>query len=133
MLVHPECSCTLASLDELGVIMSRMRGKVSGWVLFAMASQTRERAEDGASWSKAEHIPGVRLLRDPQAREAARFGALTSGHTVVYDQTGRLIFSGGITGARGHEGDNPGREILLAALGSGADRSSKYRVYGCPL
>jgi hypothetical protein len=133
MLVHPQCSCTRASLDELQVIMSRMRGSVTGWVLFATPSQTGDRAEVGASWSKAERIPGVRLLRDPQAREATRFGALTSGHTVVYDRTGRLIFSGGITGARGHEGDNPGRELLLAAIESDAKRSSTYRVYGCPL
>jgi glyoxylase-like metal-dependent hydrolase (beta-lactamase superfamily II) len=33
---------------------------------------------------------------------------MTSGHVLVYDRSGKLLFSGGIAGARGQEGDNTG-------------------------
>ena len=32
--------------------------------------------------------------------------AWTSGETMLYDASGRLVFAGGITGSRGHGGDN---------------------------
>jgi len=65
--------------------------------------------------------------------EAKRFGAETSGQTLLYDERGTLAFSGGITGSRGHAGDNAGRASLLALINrSDADRRGSS-VFGCPL
>ncbi len=66
--------------------------------------------------------------------EARRFGAATSGHVMLYDAAGRLHFSGGITPARGHEGDSLGRDAvidLIEAYRSAGRRCSP--VFGCPL
>jgi hypothetical protein len=72
-------------------------------------------------------------VRDDRGVEAERFGTSTSGQTLLYSADGRLLFSGGITGSRGHAGDNEGRDGLVALLtraGSGRTRAS---VFGCPL
>jgi hypothetical protein len=50
----------------------------------------------------------------------------------LYDQSGHLQFSGGITGSRAHQGDNAGRQSLLALL-SGRNARTATNVYGCPL
>jgi hypothetical protein len=66
-------------------------------------------------WRSAAAIPGVSETVD-DGREARLFGAATSGQTMVYDRNGRLLFSGGITAARGHLGDNPGASAITALL-----------------
>jgi hypothetical protein len=44
-----------------------------------------------------------------------------------------LIFSGGITGSRGHAGDNDGEQALLEALTHGGGARATASVFGCPL
>jgi hypothetical protein len=51
---------------------------------------------------------------------------------VLYNAAGALLFSGGITAARGHEGDNAGREMVLAHLAAN-DAGRRAPVFGCPL
>ena len=51
---------------------------------------------------------GWRCVLDPGGAEARRFGVATSGHVLLYDTRGDLIFSGGITPGRGEQGDNAG-------------------------
>ena len=73
------------------------------------------------------------VVRDDEGLEAERFGASTSGQTVVYDSEGELLFTGGITGARGHAGDNLGRESVLELLNRGKAERSWTSVFGCRL
>ncbi len=72
-------------------------------------------------------------MEDIQGREALRFGAATSGQTLLYDASGRLLFSGGITPARGHAGDNDGSDALLELLSGGSGRHHQTPVFGCSL
>ena len=132
MLVHPQCSCTRASLDELRFIMERSQGTVSAWVLFVMPDATGSGRDSSPTWKQAQRIPGVHVLLDPKGAEGLRFGGLTSGHVVLYDRRGLLRFSGGITGARGHTGDNLGMRQLLALVHDGR-AAAAHAVYGCPL
>jgi hypothetical protein len=133
MLVHPQCSCTRASLDELRSIVSRSHGAVSAWVLFVRPTGMDQGWERSATWTQAQAIPNVTVLLDDKGLEATRFGALTSGHVVLYDPGGRLLFSGGITGARGHEGDNVGRRRILGLLDHSIVGRTGHEVFGCPL
>ena len=55
------------------------------------------------------------------AARRQRFGAETSGQTLLYDRDGRLLFSGGTTGSRGHDGDNAGFASHPDAPRSAAD------------
>ncbi|MBN8229747.1 RedB protein [Corallococcus macrosporus] len=132
MLAHPKCTCTRASLAELAEVMAHARGRADAYVLFLRPEGLEDGWEQGDLWRTAASIPGVTVLRDPDGVEAKRFGATTSGHVVLYGADGRLRFSGGITVARGHVGDSPGREALERVLLEDGEGGGTP-VYGCAL
>src|SRR5688572_21243252 len=135
MLAHPKCPCTRASLDELSVVMSRFHTQVRAYVLFVRPDGVEPGWEETYSLARARDIPGVTVVVDDAGREAARFGASVSGQTVLYDQGGRLLFDGGITGARGHAGANPGRSRVVSLLASRQPgrAAPTSPVFGCRL
>ena len=133
MLAHPQCPCTRASVSELAKLMARVQGKVQGYVLFYTPR------DSGADWQNtdlrrsAAKIPGITVQADIDGAEAERFGAETSGHTFLFDPNGRLLFSGGITASRGHEGDNPGENAIVSLLNSRTVNRDRTFVFGCSL
>jgi hypothetical protein len=144
LLAHPQCSCTVASLDELGEALARARTPPKAYVLFLKPEGFSNGWEQTDSWRIAAALPGVTAVRDDSGREARRFGAATSGQTLLYDADGTLLFSGGITAARGHAGDNAGRSELVSLLNRGQSaRAATFNsgqsvhdatsVFGCPL
>ena len=133
MLAHPRCPCSRASIGELAWIMARAGGKVAVHVFFVKPEGSPAEWEKGDLWRSAASIPGVAVHRDEKGVAAGLFGAETSGQTLLYDGSGRLAFSGGITGARGHAGANAGREAVHALLsGKGAARI-EAPAFGCAL
>jgi hypothetical protein len=133
MLAHPHCPCTRASLGELARLMAQARGHVTAYVLFVKPSGFPDGWEQTDLLASAAAIPGVTVVRDDEGVEAGRFRAATSGQTMLYDAEGRLLFSGGITGGRGHEGDNAGRAAVVSLLDAGGAGRSETPVFGCPL
>lgn len=75
----------------------------------------------------------VRFVVTSDVAEARRFGARTSGHVVVYDASGELRFSGGITVARGHLGANVGHQIVDALVHGATPHRTTTPVFGCSL
>jgi hypothetical protein len=133
MAVHPRCPCTRASAVELARILARCEGRVVVYVLI-FTPEHADQTWGQTDWSpRFAMITGVQPIHDPGGREAARFGAQTSGHVALYAPDGRLLFHGGITGARGHEGSNRGQEAVLALIGGGSVGSTKTPVFGCPV
>jgi hypothetical protein len=84
-------------------------------------------------WQSAAAIPGVHVAADPDGVWAAKLGATTSGHVVLFDSAGQVRFHGGITGARGHEGPNAGESAVLAALGGTSEPAASTPVFGCAI
>jgi hypothetical protein len=133
MLAHPRCPCTRASVAELAVLMTRLGPTARAHVLFARPRATNRGWEETPLWQSAAAIPGVTVHADPGGVQAALFGAATSGQVVAYGASGELAFSGGITGARGHEGDNVGLSRVLARLTGGRADQNESKVFGCAL
>lgn len=134
MLAHPRCTCTRASLAELAELLARAGDRrPDAYVLFIKPSGVGGAWEHTDLWRTAARIPGVTVVRDDDARESDRFGAQTSGQVLLYSADGRLLFSGGTTGARGHAGENAGRTAILALLNDDASREHTSPVFGCPL
>jgi len=133
MLAHPRCPCTRASIGELAQIMSQVQGKVVAYVLFVKPSESGADWEDTGLRRSAERIPGVKVLSDVDGVEARRFGAETSGHTVLFDADGRLLFSGGITESRGHAGDNAGENAIVSLVNNHTSERAETFVFGCSL
>jgi hypothetical protein len=117
MFLHRECPCSRASLAELDAV----RGRATIVIVFDAAG--------GEMWERAGRMRATRVVAGD---EAARFGAKTSGHTLVFDASGTLRFAGGITTSRGHVGENVGRLAVERVL-AGAAGPSDHAVFGCAL
>lgn len=133
IFAHPRCPCSDATIGELALIMAQAHDRVDAFVLLYTP---RSGASDFARTQlarDAEAIPGVHLIDDPDGIESRRFGAATSGQTLLYDAHGALLFSGGITASRGHAGDNYGRSAVLSLLETGHAGRRTTPVFGCSI
>jgi hypothetical protein len=132
MFVHPRCPCTRASVAELGRLMGVLGDRVSAHVRVLRPPDASADWDHTAVWERASAVPGVIVAPD-DGGEAALFNAVTSGQTLLYDATGQLRFNGGLTSARGHEGDSVGRRMILAQVMSGTADRADGPVFGCSL
>ena len=128
---HPRCPCTRASLGELAGILSRSPSGLAARVIFIKPAGLPEEWVKTDLWKMAAGIPGVQVLSDDGGILAQLFGVATSGHVLLYSTQGRLVFSGGITAARGHEGGNAGRDAILSFLRDGRMDKDQTPVFGC--
>jgi hypothetical protein len=133
MIAHPFCPCTRASLAELSKLADRLGRSVSTHVVFIRPAGASEEWEHSELWDRARTIPEAEVFADTGGLEAARFGGFTSGQVLLYASSGDLQFAGGITAARGHEGDNPGADRVLALVTKGQAELAQAPVFGCSL
>ena len=141
LVAHPHCPCTRASFEELSRVLARCRRPLA---LHALLWQPAHLPDSWADTALRRHALALAagvgghssVTVDEGGEEARRHGVRTSGHVLLYQPDGRLVFSGGVTAARGHAGDNPGKDalttILLAPPDAGASRV-EAPVFGCPL
>lgn len=133
MVAHPQCPCTVASLAELSRLAGDLHGTAKIHVLLVLPDDTSSEFAEGRIEQRARAIPDVDIVVDRGGAEAARFGAIVSGTTFAYGRDGALVFKGGLTIARGHEGRGPAHDRIIALLaGSGADRTDAP-TFGCAL
>jgi hypothetical protein len=84
-------------------------------------------------WRAVERIRGATLKVDIDGIAAKRFGTATSGHVIVYDPSGRLVFEGGITAGRGHQGDNTGHKAITDIVEGRIPIVTHMPVFGCAI
>ena len=135
IFIHPRCSCTQATLEELDQVLENSRAHVQIELIVY-----RSKAIDATVDVSDGVFEGAKLLHrlvqvfpDRNGALAQRFGAATSGEIVLYGADGRLLFQGGITSMRSQAGDSAGAEALRAALTSGAAQTKAASVFGCPI
>jgi hypothetical protein len=133
ILAHPHCPCTRATIGELASIMAHSQRRLTAYVLFVKPAGFPDDWDKSDLWHSAGSIPGVTVVIDDEGAEADRFHAATSGQSLLYDAGGSLLFSGGITGSRGHYGDNAGQSAIVSFVNSGAAERTESVVFGCPL
>lgn len=129
--VHPKCPCTQASLAEL----ARLKGKnpsLTGYIALLVPHKSLTSWMQSANCQRARQVVGFEAVPDYGGLEAACFGAKSSGEAFLFNSAGKLLFHGGLTAARGHEGPNSGVDQITSIL-EGKSRSGKYAVYGCSL
>jgi hypothetical protein len=133
MFAHPRCPCTRASLGELNRLLAQSNGRISAHVLFFRPSGYPSDWAHTELWRTAAAIPGVTVQEDTNDAVARRFGAETSGYVLLYDPSGQLLFRGGITGSRGHAGDNIGENAIISLAMGKTGGVTQTPVYGCSL
>jgi hypothetical protein len=78
-------------------------------------------------------IPNAKIVDDFGCLERKRFGAKTSGETMLFDPEGEMVFHGGVTAGRGHAGANAGAKAVQSLLEGRSDATPSALVFGCPL
>jgi hypothetical protein len=133
LAAHPKCPCTRASLRELARLMTDAGGHIVAHVLVRRTSADEGYAGEAEMIASAAAIPGVVVRTDPGGKLSERFGAHTSGQTLLYSAEGKLLFAGGITPERAHQGDSAGRRRILELVRAGSTDRAESAVYGCSL
>jgi hypothetical protein len=133
LFVHPLCPCTRASFHELEALLTEVSGKVSVVIVFTVPEGLPSDWKQGDLWQSAKTLADVRVTTDRNGMESRRFCVTGSGHCLLYSPSGALLFSGGITASRGHDGENPGRLALLSLITTGHAVIDKTPVFGCSL
>lgn len=133
LFAHPHCPCSQASIAELERLMPYLIGKVDVNVVFVQPQGRDKNWVEGELWEKTKYIPGVSLSVDPDYREADLFQAKTSGQVFLFDRSGWAVFRGGITPARGHEGESRGKKFILSWINIQNSQRLIANVYGCAL
>jgi hypothetical protein len=131
---HPRCPCTAAAMRELELVLQRNPQGARTYVLFFEPPGAGPEWRETSLWQHATQLPGCQALPDPEGRIAKAFDAHTSGQVVAYSPAGRLLFAGGITGSRGHSGDNRGSQSLANVVAGRLDQPIyATEVFGCAL
>lgn len=131
LFLHPQCACSSATINELAVLLAHVDRPLRAQVWIYRAARLPQGWEHTSLWNDAAAIPGVRVVTDIDGKEARRFGARVSGETMLFDGDGRRLFHGGITAARGHQGDNAGRAAVTALLNGWPVTADNSPVFGC--
>src|SRR5690606_34507323 len=66
--------------------------------------------------ARAAKLPNAKVLHDAGGVESARFDARVSGTVLLFDDRGDRLYAGGVTMARGHDGDNAGIQAVTDLL-----------------
>lgn len=112
---------TPAQLPEVIVVAYTPQKPTSEW--------TNTPTLDGSA-----KLPNAQVFWDIDGIESARFGAATSGAVRLYGRHGLLLFAGGVTASRGHEGDNHGCELLRQQLVEPTAKLPQCMpVFGCQI
>lgn len=131
LFAHPQCPCLSATLTE----MERLRTLVGVpfRLLVVFADEPVFDLPHSRHFRRVSAWNHVTVISDPGSREATLFGARTSGQVLIFDNDRRLVFRGGITESRAHEGDSDNLARAIAAFGVRDAQVKAAPVYGCSL
>jgi hypothetical protein len=138
LFMHPRCPCTRASVRELertltGAGLSEAQ-QPKCIVVASLPPNASAKWRETDTVRRASGLPGAEIAWDVGGIETSRFGVATSGAVMLFHPNGELLFAGGVTASRGHDGDNAGSRRLHALLSL---RSQAFQestpVFGCRL
>lgn len=129
---HPHCPCTRATFRELDRIVAPAPDRVDVIVIFAGLGGVVGSPETTSLAPAARNLGMAKVIYN-DGELAKRFQVRTSGHVLLYDEQGRLQFSGGVTASRGHDGESIGGKAISALLLGKTAEVHTASVFGCAL
>ncbi len=133
VVLHPQCTCSRATVHELSRVLAGTHSAPDIYVLLYRPSVLPQ------GWNENGVLPSLaaglnaHLVQDMDGRYAAALGASTSGEVLVFSGKDDLLFQGGVTSLRGHEGRSAGSDRLLDALKDQTPFPLAVSVFGCPI
>lgn len=129
LMIHPDCPCTKATMRNLSTILESTRIPIKAEIVAAMPEGYKG---PRANLAIARSIVKSDLVVMSESSASERFGARTSGHLFVFDPDRNLVYSGGLTPARGAE-DASSSLKWFQALVTQYPVASSGPTFGCPL
>ena len=102
-------------------------------VIFSQITGDHDRSGEAEVRRRVSLWPQTRTFEDIAGHEMERFHVHTSGQILLFDRGGALLYNGGLTVARGHEGESAAQRMILHAVATGEAIRESLPVYGCPL
>lgn len=133
LAIHPKCPCSVATLENAARLATRLGERMRVVVLMYRPADGGEEWTTGRGWRAARLIPGAEIREDPDGARGARLGAMTSGAAVLLDPSGAVRYSGGLTSARGHAGDNDATRAVMDIVHGKRPSITTGPVFGCGL
>ncbi len=133
VFAHPRCPCTRATFCELDRLQKGTDATLIPRVYFYEPRDAGADWRATGHWRRAQRLDDATIIADPGGAAARAAGATTSGTVALYDGRGRLLFWGGITPSRGHEGESLGAVAIASILRGDPPDRRDTPVYGCAL
>lgn len=134
---HPRCPCTAATVSQVERLLGWSDGGFAVRFVFYEPVDADDAWRSTALRRRAASVPGAQTIEDPEGRIARAAGATTSGTAAMYGPDGSVLFFGGLTPSRGHEGDSVGlaavRSILGGSDGTAGSGAGSADVFGCSI
>ena len=133
LFYHPHCPCTKATARCLQRLFTRFDDRPN-FVAVAYCPDIEDDVWiESTLTSSLRELGPSHIVIDRDGRCCRRFGVFTSGHAIIYDVGGSLVFSGGITPGRGHEGHSSAASDLVAKVNGRSGEVNHWPVYGCTI
>jgi hypothetical protein len=139
VVAHPQCPCLPATLGELADALADDLPIELRLLVYTPSAPPAD-WDDDAALALQRGLRADSIVADTDGTIARGLGSTTSGHLVLCDRDGRVRFSGGITGSRGHAGDNAHGSTLRQCLADVCDPRPAQTttpvetpVFGCAL
>ncbi len=139
IFVHPQCPCTFASLAELERVVGHSGSSLETIVILNAPAEKLEEWMQTTVANRAKGISGAKIVVDGDGKLSAKFRVTVSGQCLLYSPNGQLLFQGGLTASRGHEGESLGQSVLIHLIAHpepdalSNQQALEVPVYGCEL
>ena len=132
VFAHPHCPCTRATIHEIDRAMTTLRDELQVQVVVYIPDGEQESWADGSTVSAVRRIPNTTIMFDRGGRITRDHGVVASGHTTLVSPDSAVVFSGGVTASRGHEGASVGTRAIRNWVQAG-DGAASAPVFGCAI
>lgn len=133
VFAHPHCPCSRASISELTKSLSQFQNKFRTKVYFYIPPGKDIQWAHSSLWEKTQRLPDTEVFIDPDGKIARAFEAKISGETFVLSPQDKILYHGGMTASRGHEGESAGSRGLADIARRGVASVVESPVFGCSL
>ena len=132
LFYHPHCVCTRATVHNLQSVTAATNKHLNS-IAIAYQPVISDPRWIHSSTSRDLKKAGFRVFADLDGKCCRELGVYTSGHVLVYDEQGKLVFNGGVTQSRGHEGSCNACDDLVKSIENADENIFVWPVFGCAI
>lgn len=133
LFAHPKCPCTRATMAAVERLQREAHAAFATRVVFFEPVDADPLWRRTDLWSRAGRLADAKSVADPGGVITAGAGVVVSGCVALLDPDGALLFWGGITPSRGHEGESIGLTAIRSILRGHEPGRHRAPIFGCDI